>query len=80
MGQRIQSTDGVAGGNLLVLTYDLAMAASWDAGNASARRAGRSAWSEEDRDAAADEFHRLCDACCIPMNQRSAFTWPSPAA
>jgi hypothetical protein len=46
----------------ITMTYELAMAAGRDAGNRSMRKAGRSAWSEEDRDAAYEEFERLWPA------------------
>ncbi len=39
--------------------YQIVHAAAWDAGNRSARKAGRSVWTEEDYNAAVDEFHRL---------------------
>lgn len=41
------------------MTYQLAHAAAWDAGNRSMRAAGRERWGEEDRDACAAEFERL---------------------
>lgn len=44
---------------LLEMTYDIAMAASRDAGNRSMRKAGRTRWSVEDWNVAADEFNRL---------------------
>ena len=46
------------------VTKEIAYAAMFDAGNRSARAAGRKAWSEDDRDAAAAEFNRL--AALIP--------------
>lgn len=42
-----------------VLTYDLAMAASQDAGNRSMRKAERKVWNEDDYNAAAAEFDRV---------------------
>lgn len=41
------------------LTPALAHAASTDVGNASMRAAGRTSWSQDDYDAAVDEYHRL---------------------
>ena len=41
------------------LTYELAQAAGWDAGNASMRRGGRTKWSQEDWDEAAKVSSRL---------------------
>jgi hypothetical protein len=41
------------------ITYNLAMAASRDAGNRHAKKAGRIVWNWEDWDCAADEFARL---------------------
>lgn len=38
------------------MTYDIAMSAAIDAGNASMKRAGRTCWNEEDRNAAAGTF------------------------
>ena len=40
-------------------TYKLAMAAGWDAGNRSMRKAGRTAWNHEDYKAAAEVVARL---------------------
>lgn len=45
------------------LTRELAFAASLDAGNRSMYLAKRTAWSEEDADAAANEFNRLWPLC-----------------
>lgn len=44
------------------LTTALAYAAMFDAGNRSMRSGGRTAWNEDDRDAAAAEFDRLLPA------------------
>lgn len=41
------------------LTNSICYAAAHDAGNRSARKAGRSVWSEEDFDAATGEYLRL---------------------
>jgi hypothetical protein len=41
------------------MTYQIAMAASRDAGNKSMKAAGRSAWNEDDHGAACAEFERL---------------------
>ena len=41
------------------LTRDLAWSASLDAGNRSMRKAGRTAWNEDDYNTAVDEFNRL---------------------
>lgn len=46
-------------GRLTVMTYDIAMGAGQDAGNRSMRRAGRTAWSEDDYNVAVEEFNRL---------------------
>lgn len=43
----------------IALTRDLAWASATDAGNANMRRAGRKAWSLEDRNIAADKFNAL---------------------
>ena len=42
-----------------VLTRALAWAARWDAGNSSARKAGRAHWNADDLNAACAEFDRL---------------------
>jgi hypothetical protein len=39
--------------------YDIAMAAGCDAGNRSMREAGRTAWNEQDKEVATEEFYRL---------------------
>ena len=48
---------------MMRLTHDqfleLARAAATDAGNRSMRKAGRKVWSQDDADAAADEYNRL---------------------
>ena len=41
------------------LTYAIAHAASWDAGNRHMRAAGRTKWNQDDADAAWAEFDRL---------------------
>jgi len=41
------------------MTYQLAMAASQDAGNLNMRRNGRTQWNEDDWDAASATFHRI---------------------
>lgn len=43
----------------LAMTYDLAHAAAWDAGNRSMKAGKRTRWSLEDRDACWREFDRL---------------------
>lgn len=45
----------------IVLTKELANAASLDAGNASMRRAGRTKWSVDDYNSACKEQNRLYD-------------------
>lgn len=45
--------------NKPTLTYPLLMAASRDAGNASMRKAGRTAWNEDDWNAACEVSDRL---------------------
>lgn len=52
----------------LPLTYDLLMAASRDAGNASMRKAGRTAWNEDDFDAACEASDRLWPHLREPPN------------
>ena len=57
------------------LAHDIAWAASTDAGNRSMREAGRTAWSEEDYNAACAELERLgpiptADST-TPQNRRS---------
>lgn len=47
----------------IVLTREIAQAASWDAANRSMRAGGRKAWDEEDADVAAREFNRLWPLC-----------------
>jgi len=42
--------------------YELAMAASWDAGNRSMRKSGRSTWNQDDYKVAAKEFERIYKA------------------
>jgi hypothetical protein len=42
--------------------YKVAHAAGWDAGNRSCKAAGRSEWSMEDRDAAAETMDRVMRA------------------
>lgn len=49
-------------GNVITLTRDLAWAAATDAGNRRMRKAGRTAWSEEDYGVATREFDRLWPA------------------
>jgi hypothetical protein len=44
---------------MITITYEIAMAAAWDAANRSMRLNGRLVWSVEDYTAAVDEFHRL---------------------
>jgi hypothetical protein len=56
----------------IVITQDLAHAAGMDAGNRSMRRAGRTAWNEEDYNAAAAEEHRLLP-CPAPYAQKCSF-------
>lgn len=43
----------------LVMTYDLAHRAGWDAGNRSMKTAGRTVWNEDDYNACWAEFNRL---------------------
>lgn len=43
----------------LELTVDMIRMASMDAGNRSMRKAGRSAWNDDDFDAATAEWERL---------------------
>lgn len=43
----------------ITITRRIAWAAATDAGNRSMRDAGRTAWSQEDYDAAVAEFYRL---------------------
>lgn len=48
-----------AKGGKFALTYELAHAASMDAGNRSMRAGGRTAWNLDDYNASVDEFNRL---------------------
>ena len=50
---------------MMIMTYEIAHAAAWDAGNRSMHRGDRKQWNEDDRDACIREFERL---------------WPSPRA
>jgi hypothetical protein len=43
------------------MTYQIAHAAGWDAGNRSMRAAGRTKWNEDDWNAAAEVMYRLLD-------------------
>lgn len=43
----------------IIMDRELAHAVGTDAGNRSMKRAGRTAWSEEDKRAAIDEFYRV---------------------
>ena len=47
----------------ITITYEIAHAAGWDAGNRSMKKAGRKKWSREDFNAAVKETNRLLD--CI---------------
>jgi hypothetical protein len=51
---------------LIEVTYQLAHAAGWDAGNRSMRAAGRSKWNHEDHAAASAEFSRI-----MPMEDQN---------
>ncbi len=42
-----------------VMTYGVAHAAAWDAGNRNMSKCGRTEWNEEDYTAAVAEFDRL---------------------
>lgn len=44
---------------IVTMTYQLAHAAATDAGNASMRKNGRTAWSKEDYNVMVEEFNRL---------------------
>lgn len=46
----------------MLLDYELCMAIGQDAGNTNARKHGRGAWNEEDRDVAAQVTCELLDA------------------
>ncbi len=62
------------------MSYAIAYAASQDEGNRSMRKAGRTRWNEEDRDAACRTYHRLmrcpqgvgCMLCEPEPNQLAA--------
>ena len=45
----------------LLLTYDIAHRAGWDAGNNAMRKGGRSVWNEDDYNVCAREMSRLID-------------------
>ena len=47
------------------MTYKLAHAAGWDAANANMRKAGRSAWNEEDAQIACDTANKLMGLCDV---------------
>lgn len=51
----------------ILMTYSLAMAASKDAANRRARKAGRAAWNADDYDHAVDTFNSL-----YPMDEAIA--------
>lgn len=55
---------------MITMTYDLAMAAAWDAANRSMRKAGRKVWSVDDYNAAVDEFYRL-----MPKSDGAPMAW-----
>lgn len=75
----------------LVMTEELARAAAMDAANAQMRRAGRSAWNEEDANLAAQKLADLWPLCqqfpdilpahcgCRECRERSAGV-PAPGA
>jgi hypothetical protein len=44
---------------MMQMTEQIARAAGWDAGDASMERGGRTAWNEDDYNAAAREYARL---------------------
>jgi hypothetical protein len=46
---------------VMKLTYNLAMAAAWDEGNRSMKKAGRKKWNDEDWIAAAKKANELLD-------------------
>lgn len=56
---------------VITMTYELAMAASRDAGSRHMRAAGRTAWNEDDWNAAVTEFDRMYPAP-EPINRRSS--------
>jgi hypothetical protein len=43
----------------ITITYDLAMASAKDAANQQMRKAGRTAWNEDDYNLSVVKFHRL---------------------
>ena len=49
----------------VVITKDIARACGQDAGNRNMRKHGRTAWDEDDYNAASTEFNRLMDFFCI---------------
>ena len=49
------------------MTYDLGMAIFKDAANRSMRKAGRTAWSEEDYNVGIDAFN-----ACLPVSEEAA--------
>ena len=44
---------------MIAMTQELARAAAWDAGNRHMREHGRTAWNEDDYNAACEFFERL---------------------
>ena len=57
-----------------VMTYDLAMAIFRDTANRAMRKAGRTAWSEEDYNAGVDAFN-----ACLPKAQTADLTKETPS-
>ena len=55
------------------LTRDIIRAAAWDAGNRSARAAGRSAWNDDDYNAGVAEQDRL--AAQVPLATLESWGW-----
>lgn len=51
---------------LIKMTYHLAMAAGWDAGNRHMRTNGRASWNQDDWNVACEEFNRLWPDFTIP--------------
>lgn len=44
---------------MVVMTYEIAMAAGWDAANRNMQKAGRNVWAREDVNVAAAEVERV---------------------
>lgn len=62
-----------------VVDRRIAHAAGWDAGNRSMRGSGRTAWSEDDWDAACDVYDRLMRLTEFPQPKQAQENAPTKA-